>query len=346
MAPVQVRGTVLTVRRVDAYVAMTVVAPAIATRFRPGQFIAVAVGGPQSAMLARRAFSVHDVRPDHGGTVEFIFLAREPGTQWLAECRARDVLDVVGPLGRPFPVPRDPASCLLLGVGTGAAPLFSLASRLAERGCPTDYLLGAESADRVFGALTARRTGRSAVITTSDGSLGSRGSVVDMLPTVVQQARTDVIYASAPLGVLRAVCALAGRYAIPVQALVAEPPMMCGTGLCMGCVLPAVSSDGVTRMVRACVDGPVFRGDLVRWDDVGTIPFDALGAPGWKPRPTSATSPAPPASSATSTVPAPGTASGSSGNPASSPISSAPGITSPSRSSSPPGSSGERSHAG
>jgi dihydroorotate dehydrogenase electron transfer subunit len=52
----------------------------------------------------------------------------------------------------------------------------------------------------------------------------------------------------------------------------------------MGCVLPAVGNDGVTRMVRACVEGPVFRGDLVRWDDVGTIPFDALGAPGWKPR--------------------------------------------------------------
>src|ERR1700728_2333851 len=83
-APVQVRGTVLTVRRVDAYVAMTVVAPAIATRFRPGQFIAIAVGGPQSAMLGRRSFSIHDVRPDHGGTVEFVFLPREPGAQWLA----------------------------------------------------------------------------------------------------------------------------------------------------------------------------------------------------------------------------------------------------------------------
>jgi dihydroorotate dehydrogenase electron transfer subunit len=285
VAPVQVRGTVLTVRRVDAHVAMTVVAPAIATRFRPGQFVAVAVGGPQSAMLARRMFSVHDVRPDHGGTVEFVFLPREPGTQWLADCRARDVLDLVGPLGRPFPVPRDPASCLLLGVAAGAAPLFALAARLSDRACPTDFLLGAESADRVFGALTARRTGRSAVIATADGSLGTRGSVVDMLPTVVQQARTDVIYASAPLGVLRAVCALAGRYGIPVQALVAEPPMTCGTGLCMGCVLPVVGNDGITRMVRACVDGPVFRGDLVRWDDAGTIPFDALGAPGWKPRP-------------------------------------------------------------
>ena len=301
MAPVQVRGTVLTVRRVDAYVAMTMVAPAIATRFRPGQFIAVAVGGPSSAMLARRTFSVHDVRPDHGGTVEFVFLAREPGVQWLADCRARDVLDVVGPLGRPFPVPREAASCLLLGVGPGAAPLFALAARLTDRNCPTDFLLGAESADRVFGALTARRTGRSAVITTADGSLGSRGAVTDMLPTVVAQARTDVIYASAPLSVLRSVCALAGRYGIPVQALVSEPAMTCGTGLCMGCVLPAVGSDGITRMVRACVDGPVFRGDLVRWDDAGTIPFDALGAPGWKPRPGVPAAPAAPGAPAAST---------------------------------------------
>jgi dihydroorotate dehydrogenase electron transfer subunit len=284
VAPVQVRGTVLTVRRVDAYVAMTVVAPAIATRFRPGQFIAVAVGGPTSSMLARRAFSVHDVRPDHGGTVEFVFLPREPGTQWLADCRSRDVLDVVGPLGRPFPVPRDPVSCLLLGVGTGTAPMFSLAARLADRACAIDFLLGGESADRVFGALTARRTGRSAAIATSDGSMGTRGSVVDLLPTVLQQARTDVIYASAPVAVLRSVSALARRYSLPVQALVSEPFMACGTGLCAGCVLPVVGNDGVTRMVRACVDGPVFRGDLVRWDDVGTIPFDAFGAPGWKPR--------------------------------------------------------------
>src|ERR1700729_1213955 len=302
VAPVQVRGTVLTVRRVDAYVAMTVVAPPVASRFRPGQFITIGVGGPESGMLSRRSFSIHDVRPDHGGTVEFVFRPREPGAQWLADCRSRDVLDVVGPLGRPFPVPREPASCLLLGVGPGAAPLFALASRLAERGSQTDYLLGAESADRVFGALTARRTGRSAVIATADGSLGSRGSVVDMLPTAVQQARTDVIYASAPIPVLRSVCAMAGRYGIPVQAPVSDPAMICGTGLCMGCVLPVVGNDGITRMVRACVDGPVFRGDVVRWDDVGTIPFDALGAPGWKPRPGPA-SPGPGAS-ATGAMPA------------------------------------------
>ena len=162
--PVQVPGTVLTVRRVDAYHAMTVVAPGVAARFRPGQFVAVAVGGPDSSMLLRRAFSIHDVRPDHGGTVEFIFAARGRGTRWLAQCRARDVLDVTGPLGRPFPVPRDPVRCLLIGGGYGSAPLFPLASRLRERRCSVDFLLGAATGDRVFGALTARRTGRTAAV--------------------------------------------------------------------------------------------------------------------------------------------------------------------------------------
>ena len=46
--------------------------------------------------------------------------------------------------------------------------------------------------------------------------------------------------------------------------------------------VPVTGTDGITRIVRSCVDGPVFRADLVRWDDVGTIPFDALGAPGWQ----------------------------------------------------------------
>jgi dihydroorotate dehydrogenase electron transfer subunit len=284
VAPVQVRGTVLTVRRVDAYYAMTVVAPPIAEGFRPGQFIAVAVGGPHTSMLLRRAFSIYDVRPDHGGTVEFVFAALGRGTQWLARRRARDTLDIAGPLGRPFPIPRDPVNCLLIGGGYGSSPLFSLADRLRSRGCQVDFLLGAASADRVFGALTARRSGRSAMITTEDGSLGARGQVTDQLAQVIHEARTDVIYACGPMGMLRAVTALAGRYDIPVQALV-EESMACGTGVCMTCVLPVVGEDGVTRMARSCVDGPVFRGDLVRWDDIGTIPFDALGAPGWKPRP-------------------------------------------------------------
>jgi dihydroorotate dehydrogenase electron transfer subunit len=113
--------------------------------------------------------------------------------------------------------------------------------------------------------------------------MGVRGLVTDRLTQVIHEARTDVIYACGPMGMLRQVTTLASRYDIPVLALV-EESMACGIGVCMTCVLPVVGEDGVTRMVRSCVDGPVFHGDLVRWDDVGTIPFDALGAPGWNPR--------------------------------------------------------------
>ena len=56
--------------------------------------------------------------------------------------------------------------------------------------------------------------------------------------------------------------------------------MACGIGVCMTCVLPVVGDDGCTRMVRSCVEGPVFPGDRVRWADVGTVPVDTVGAPG------------------------------------------------------------------
>ncbi|WP_253781021.1 dihydroorotate dehydrogenase electron transfer subunit [Nonomuraea roseoviolacea] len=277
--PVQVTGTVLTTRRVDAYHALTVVAPGIAERHRPGHFVSVAVGGPGTSMITRRAFTVHDVKPDYGGTVELVFTVRGPGTAWLAERRARDTLNLVGPLGRPFPLPRDPVHCVLVGDEYGAAVLFPVADALMERGCRVDFLLGGASADRVFGAMRARRMAATTTLTTEDGSLGLRGKVTDALPSVIADTRADAVYACGPMDTLRAVTAVAMEFDIPVQVAV-EESMACGIGVCMTCVLPVIGDDGVTRMVRACADGPVFRGERVRFEDVGTIPFDALGAPG------------------------------------------------------------------
>ncbi|GAA3313471.1 hypothetical protein GCM10020219_025550 [Nonomuraea dietziae] len=103
--------------------------------------------------------------------------------------------------------------------------------------------------------------------------------MTDVLPSVIADTRADVIYACGPMETLRAVTAVAIEFDIPVQVAV-EESMACGIGVCMTCVLPVIGDDGVTRMVRACVEGPVFRGERVRFEDVGTIPFDALGAPG------------------------------------------------------------------
>ncbi|MEV0592716.1 dihydroorotate dehydrogenase electron transfer subunit [Nonomuraea cavernae] len=275
----QVTGTVLTTRRVDAYHALTVVAPGIAERYRPGHFVSVAVGGAHTSMVTRRALTVHDVKSDYGGTVELVFMVRGPGTAWLAERRARDTLDLVGPLGRPFPLPRDPVHCVLVGAEYGAAVLFPVADALLERGCRVDFVLGGAGADRVFGAMRARRMAATTTLTTEDGSLGLRGKVTDALPSVIADTRADAVYACGPMETLRAVTAVAMEFDIPVQVAV-EESMACGIGVCMTCVLPVIGDDGVTRMLRACAEGPVFRGERVRFEDVGTIPFDALGAPG------------------------------------------------------------------
>jgi dihydroorotate dehydrogenase electron transfer subunit len=77
---------------------------------------------------------------------------------------------------------------------------------------------------------------------------------------------------------LKAVAQVSKELAAYSQCAV-EEAMACGIGVCMTCVLPVIGDDGVTRMVRSCVEGPVFRGDRVRWDDVDTIPADTFGAP-------------------------------------------------------------------
>jgi dihydroorotate dehydrogenase electron transfer subunit len=280
VTPVQVQGEVLSMRRVGAYNAMTIVAPGIAERTKPGHFVALQVGGAESSMLLRRAFAIYDVkeRGVYGGTVEFVFSVHGKGTAWLASRRPQDKLDVVGPLGRPFRLPQGRVNATLVGGGYGSAPLLPLAKLLRERGCRVDFVLGAASMDRLFGQLDAKRMSSSIAVTTDDGSIGEQGRVSDVLPQVLDRTGADVVYACGPMAMLRAVSEIAAQRGIPAQVAV-EESMACGIGVCMTCVLPVIGDDGVSRMVRSCVEGPVFLGDRVRWNDVGTVPADVLGAP-------------------------------------------------------------------
>ena len=278
--PLQVAGEILFVKKVGAYQAVTVVAPGIPELTRPGHFLAVQVGGPDSSMLLRRAFAIYDVkeRGVYGGTIEFVFSVHGKGTAWLATRRPEDRIDVVGPLGKPFRLPKTPVHATLVGGGYGSAPLLPLAAALRERGCRVDVVLGAGSSDRLFGQLEAKRMAASIAVTTDDGSVGVKGRVSDVLPAMLERTRSDVVYACGPMPMLRAVADIATAQGIPSQVAV-EESMACGIGVCMTCVLPVVGDDGLTRMVRSCVEGPVFLADRVRWDDVGTVPADALGAP-------------------------------------------------------------------
>ncbi len=277
--PVQVVGEVLGVKRSGLYHHLTLVAPGVAERFRPGTFVAVTVGGAMAESTLRRPLPVHRVRPTgaYGGTVECVFEATDPGTRWLAGAAPGTPVDVVGPLGRPFALPKEPVTCVLVAHGCASAPLFSLAERLRERDCVVHMLLGAESEAGLFGALEARRATRGVTVATADGSVGLRGGVVDALPDLLTRTGADVVYAAGPADVLHGVALAAETHGAWSQTAV-DVPHGCGTGLCLTCVLPVVGEDGGTRMVRACTEGPVFRGDRVRWRDLGGIPADARGA--------------------------------------------------------------------
>jgi hypothetical protein len=100
----------------------------VAEQVRPGHFVALAVGGETSAHLLRRAFSVYRTqdRGVYGGTIDLVIAEHGPGTRWLAHVRQHDSIDVVGPLGKPFALPKEPVPCTLVGGGYGSAPLFTL----------------------------------------------------------------------------------------------------------------------------------------------------------------------------------------------------------------------------
>jgi dihydroorotate dehydrogenase electron transfer subunit len=200
------------------------------------------------------------------------------GTAWLADRQPHDTIDLVGPLGRPFTLPRDPTPVALVGGGYGSAPLFLLAEQLRARGCRVDMVLGAATEARLFGALDAKRMSASVAFTTEDGSYGETGRVSDVLGELMDRAGTTVVYACGPMGMLASVAAIAEARGAHCQVAV-EEQMACGIGVCWTCVLPVIGDDGSTRMTRSCVEGPVFAGDRVRFADVGTVPQDCHGAP-------------------------------------------------------------------
>jgi dihydroorotate dehydrogenase electron transfer subunit len=315
----QVAGELIATRRIGAYHHLTFRAPGVAELARPGQFVALAVGGDTSANLLRRCFSIYRVSPAAeisptdvgastdvgpstdagsptaaggaigipapvgigGGTVEVVIAARGPGTRWLTDLSAGDEVSIIGPLGRGFPLPAEPVACVLVGGGYGSAPLFWLAGELRARGCTVEMVLGAATGDRLFGVAQAGRDADGVTVTTDDGSQGVKGWVSDVLPDVIARTSAGVVYGCGPMAMLRSVTEVATAHGAIAQVAV-EESMACGIGVCMTCVMPVTGDDGVTRMVRSCVDGPVFRGDRIRWDafDHGRcrVPADAYGA--------------------------------------------------------------------
>ena len=260
-------GEVFSRKQLGSFWHLTLVADRIAALARPGSMVSLAVGGGLSGVVGRRSLPIHRVRPAgvYGGTAEVVVDAQEPGRAWVAGLVPHDRVELIGPLGRSFALPREPVSCALVGVGVQAAPLFGLAEKLRERRCGVHMIAGAATDAGLFGVLDARRSAQSVTVTTEDGSVGIRGDVTVPLAGLLERNQVEVVYVAGPAAVSRTVSEVATRHGAWVQALV-DTAMPCGTGICGGCVVPVRGHDGVARPVRACYDGPVLPGDKVAWE--------------------------------------------------------------------------------
>ena len=274
----QMDAEVISNKRLGAYNHIVLAVNEIATYAKPGNFVAISVGGPGSSMVLRRAFAVYraQIRPDGQGVMELVVAPHGNGSKWLASREPGESVNIVAPLGTAFGIPTEPVRALLIGGGYGSAPLFALAENLKAKGSRVDMVLGASTAAKIYAPLEGKRSVNSMTITTDDGSAGTQGRVSDVLPSIIEQNQIEIIYSCGPMAMLSAITDIANRYGVMHQCSV-EESMACGIGVCMTCVLPVEGRDGITRMVRTCIEGPVMDGSKVTWSKSREIPDGVWG---------------------------------------------------------------------
>jgi dihydroorotate dehydrogenase electron transfer subunit len=266
----QILAPIVSNKKVGQYQQIIINVGDIASLCKPGNFVAINVGGSTSSMILRRAFAISrvSVNSTFGGTMELIVAPHGQGSKWLCAQGEGVVLDLVAPLGTAFGVPTEAMPVLLIGGGYGSAPLFGLAEVLNAKGCRVDMLLGASTASKIYAPMEGKRAVNSMRIYTEDGSMGQSGRVTDPIAEIIKDLDIAVVYSCGPMPMLSAITKITDSLSVVHQCAV-EEAMACGIGVCMTCVLPVENEDGTMSMLRSCIDGPVMDGSKVQWSLVG-----------------------------------------------------------------------------
>lgn len=248
---------------------LTLLAPEISTSAGAGQFVMIKAGLDGNPPLLRRPFSIHDILP--GGKIKILFKKVGRGTLYLSKCQPGDSLSLVGPLGRGFSLPAQPANICLIGGGMGIAPLFCLAKQLLAAGlnpAAVKVLLGSATASEINVLNSDFRTlGVSVFNATDDGSNGHHGLVTDLLHDKLTSAQHWHIFSCGPHPMMKAIARYCLEKNWPCQVSL-ETMMACGISACLGCAIPSSSdykSDNDKPYLHVCKDGPVFAAGDVAW---------------------------------------------------------------------------------
>jgi len=252
------------------------------TPIKPGQFLHIKAGSAYDPLL-RRPISIHRIGSNQN-IIELLYKIEGKGTQLMSRRSKGTYLDIIGPLGNGFKVPKGQSNFILVAGGMGIAPLIALADSLARfRKRTITVILGAKTKDFVVCKKELLDIGAKVIVVTEDGSEGEKGLATAVLKSVIEQfdlrksaaALTKKhtkkitiaeygpevgLYACGPSGMLKAIATIAKYYNMQAQASF-EERMGCGVGACLGCTIQTK-----TGYKRVCKDGPVFDLEEIAWE--------------------------------------------------------------------------------
>ena len=271
----QFTATVLFNQQVaPGYWRIRLTAPAAFADAEPGQFVMVRVGNAIDPLL-RRPFAVFDagLLQEQGASseqpayFEMLYHVVGKGTAKLADMKAGQPVDILGPLGKGFVTGAADEDKLLVGGGIGLAPLYLLAKSLLAQKAKVHLFAGGRSSEDVLCFDEFAQLGASCYAATNDGSFGEAGFVTAPLTRYLDQLQGRAsIYACGPTPMLRAVAQLAQARNVPCQVSL-EGYMACGVGACLGCVAEGHNHSQQTPDFRCvCTEGPVFDSRELKWE--------------------------------------------------------------------------------
>lgn len=220
---------------------------------RPGQFISMYT--TDASKLLPRPISICEIDKEEGCLrVVYRVTGEHTGTEQFSKLKAGDQIPVVGPLGNGFPYEKaEGKKVFLMGGGIGVPPILELAKQMT---CEKKQIVVGYRDQQTFLKEEFEKNG-CLYISTEDGSVGTKGNVMDAIRENGLEA--DMIYACGPTPMLRAIKEFAEENHIECYISL-EERMACGIGACLACVCKSKEKDSHSNVnnKRICKDGPVF----------------------------------------------------------------------------------------
>jgi dihydroorotate dehydrogenase electron transfer subunit len=228
---------------------------------RPGQFVMLWLPG-----VGERPMSISHCAKERFG----VSVADVGGfSSAIMKVKAGDLAGFRGPFGTSFSFVKEKSLALVSG-GCGCAPLAFLADEALAKGKKVFFLQGARSKNLLFFTERMRKAGAEVLVSTDDGSAGSKGFVTELLKSVLQKNKIGKICTCGPEIMMKKVVEISDEFKTPCEISL-ERYMKCGIGICGQCCTDPLG-------IRMCTEGPVIKKETAkRISEFGKYRRDASG---------------------------------------------------------------------